>query len=230
MKRIFYPNQITPTTVITGESQHYIKNVLRMEAGDRIELLSAESLAEMELVDVAKREITMQLISSRPVVQPDYTFTVFQCVLKREYMDTVVEKYTELGVTKIVPVLSARSVGDVKDSTLARYREIAKSATLQCERDTLPDVAEAIKISQIPADTGADSLLFFEREATKSLPQVNSRNIRMVIGPEGGLADDEVAGLAAKGFCCVSPLANILKAETAAVVFAGYLQMRLTCG
>ncbi|MDR2869967.1 MAG: 16S rRNA (uracil(1498)-N(3))-methyltransferase [Deferribacteraceae bacterium] len=227
MKRIYYPHEVTNTNIITGAEQHYIKNVLRLDAGSLIELLTPAGLAVVELADVGKREITATLQSMRPLSLLDYSFTVFQCVLKREYMDTVMEKYTELGVTRIVPVASARSVGDVKDSTLTRYREIAKAAALQSERDQLPEITELIKIKQIPAEPEAESFLFYEREVQKSKPQISGRNLRMIIGPEGGFTDEEVALLTQQGFQCVSPLENILKAETAAVVFAGWLRIEL---
>ena len=220
MKRIYLPEL---TVTLADNEHHYIKNVLRLGAGGRLEVLTPTELVLAEISAVDKRSTTLDIISSRPVNKPDYSFTAYQCILKREYMDNVVEKFTELGVTKIVPVISARSISEVKESAARRYNEIAKSAVLQSEREHLPEITAPVKISDIETHEGGN-IIFYER-GEPNVSTVKSKNMQIVIGPEGGFAEDEAEMLISKGFTPATPLPQILKAETAATVFAGWVMM-----
>lgn len=227
MKRIYLADVSEEVIEIHDSAHHYLKNVLRLTPGADIEILTPSKLITARITDIDKKRTLLQTIEQRDIKSFDYSFTVYQCILKREYMDNVVEKYTELGVTKIVPVVSERSVQMLKDSTLRRYKEISVAASLQSEREELPEIAEAIKLEHITSLRNACNLLFYGRQQDKAIPSISSKNIKIVIGPEGGFTENEVNLLSSKGFNVVSPLRQILKAETAAVVFAGWVQIEL---
>lgn len=223
--RIFMEENHDGSFFIDDSNFHYMKNVLRLKVEDLIDILTPSSLITARIDFMEKRKLQVTAISRRGLKTPDYSFTVYQCILKREYMDTVIEKYTELGVTNIVPVISERSLKELKENTYKRYHEIAKTASLQSEREYLPHIENVMKLKDIKAIDG-DNIIFYER-AEKSTAKLSSRNVSIIIGSEGGFAEAEVAELQAKGFQVISPINTILKAETAAVVFAGWVMLQL---
>jgi 16S rRNA (uracil1498-N3)-methyltransferase len=226
MKRI-YLNEISEESFPLPENErHYIQTVLRHSIGDTIEILTPHELCIAEIMTDKKREIIVKIVKKTPISPPKYTFRVFQCLMKREYMDSVIEKYTELGVTEIVPVISQYSMTELKDSALNRYNEIAKRAALQSERERLPAISPAVKLSSIRPIDG-DNILFYERGEI-SAPTLKTTNVQIVIGAEGGFAADEVEYLTGVGFTSCTPIQSVLKAETAAVVFAGVVRMGLS--
>ncbi len=225
MKRIYLEHTGEEFTAVDND-HHYLKNVLRMQEGDEVDVMSADSLTRAHIIAVTKRETIFSAIASRPLITPDYSLTVYQCLLKREYMDTVVEKFAELGATRIVPVISRRSLPSLKESALSRFIEIAKYAALQSEQEFIPGITDAVKINDIRAAADADNILFYERGVVQS-PVLTSRAVQIVIGPEGGFEADEVELLHNKGFLSYTPLKSILKAATAAVVFCGLVRTQL---
>ena len=223
MKRIYIKNPQAESVILDEKQEHYLRVVLRLLSGDQIEILSEDELLTAELIEVSKRKVSTAIISRRPLIKPAYNFTVHQCLLKREYMDTVVEKYSELGVTRIVPVISERSLPSLKEGTIRRFGEIAVNAALQSRQEFVPEIAVATPISSIQSES-TDKLLFYEC-ADRGLPMGLSSDVDIIIGPEGGFTESEVNSLVNKGYTVCSPFSSILKAETAAVVFAGWVRI-----
>jgi len=223
LKRIFYTGALTDYFTIDGDYFHYLKNVVRAKAGDVVGVLTSTHFAECEIEQMEKRSAEFKVINIRDVMKHGYQLKVYQCLLKREYMDFAVEKYTELGATEIVPVVSSRSLTELKDKTKQRYNDIAMKAILQSENEQMPVISDAIGISEITADMDSN-IIFYERceEGSSIKPALN---MSMVIGPEGGFTDDEFKLLTEKGFQAVKPIQQILKAETASVVFTGYIRI-----
>ncbi len=227
MKRIYLPQFPSDQILIEDEEHHYLKNVLRAKPGMRIEIMTSGELLSAEIDGIQKRGISARILSRRALRPPAYTLTVYQSLLKREYMDAVVEKYAELGVTSVIPVIAERSLPELKENALRRYREIAKSAALQSEQEFITEIKEPLPVNKITVVTNADNILFYERAERKSPPVITRNNVALFIGPEGGFADKEVDYLLGAGFSAVSPVSSILKAETAAVVFAGWVRIAL---
>lgn len=223
MKRIFYDGRITDSIYIEGEVFHYLKNVVRVKEGEEIGVLTPEMFAICFISELEKRYAMLNTLSVRSAKKHDYRLKVYQCLLKREYMDYAVEKYSELGATEIVPLLSARSLNELKDKTKERFTDISVKAVLQSENEQLPVISDSINIADIQADCD-ENILFYERCDKISMPSV-AKNMSIVIGPEGGFSDEEFAMLTAKGFKAVRPVEQILKAETASIVFTGYVRM-----
>ena len=141
-------------------------------------------------------------------------------------MDFIIEKYSELGVTDIVPVISSRSLDSLKSSAYERYVQIAKEAAMQCEREVVANILPVQKIERLKP-LGDENILFHERLGENSMPKIISRNVSMIIGPEGGFTDKEYNYLINAGFKPYTPIDTILKAETAAVLFAGMIRLSL---
>lgn len=223
LKRIFFEGRITGTFTLEGDIFHYLKNVVRAKEGDALGVLTPEHFAECTITELGKRSASVRADTVREAKGHDYKLKVYQCLLKREYMDFAVEKYSELGATQIIPVVSARSLNELKDKTRGRFTDIAVKAVLQSENEQLPVISDSINIADITPD-GTENIVFYERAETVGMPPV-SKDMCIVVGPEGGFTDEEVAMLTAKGFKAVKPIEQILKAETASVVFTGYIRM-----
>ncbi len=230
VKRVYFNGKILAdgNQIITlDENQsRKLKTVLRSETGEIIEVLTNNYLAEGEICIVNKSAVQVRIIKSRPIIKPDYKFTAYQCITKREYMDFIIEKYSEIGVTDIVPVITSRSFRDIKQATYSRYIQIAKDTALQCEREVITNILPAVKIERLKPE-GDENILFHERLGEKAMPKISKKNISMIIGPEGGFTDKEYNHLINIGFKPYTPIDNILKAETAAVLFSGMLMMSL---
>jgi 16S rRNA (uracil1498-N3)-methyltransferase len=223
MKRIFYEGKLNSIIEIEGDYFHYLKNVIRAKAGDRLGILTVDEFAECTITEMGKRNGLITVDTKRPIKEHSHRLKVYQCLLKREYMDFAVEKYTELGATEIVPVISDRSLNDLKDKTMQRFIDISVKAALQSENEQLPIISDAIDIKDVMADAESN-VLFYERCEEKG-GITPSKDMSIIIGPEGGFTDEEYAMLAAKGFVPVRPIEQILKAETASVVFTGYIRI-----
>lgn len=224
VKRVYYSNELSPIIELDENQSRKLKTVLRAEQGDNIEILTKEYLAYGEIHLAGKKSIQVKILEKRPVIKKDYTFTVYQCIAKREYMDFIVEKYSELGVTHLVPVVSARSFEGIKTNALERYNNIAMEAALQCEREELLEILPSVKLERIN-DESHEKILFHERLGEKNMPVIASKNISIIIGPEGGFTEKEYNLLLDKGFKAYTPLDTVLKAETAAVLFAGMVRL-----
>ena len=223
MKRIFYEGVINDVFSLEGDVFHYLKNVVRAKEGDTLGVLTPSQYAECTITELGKRSASVRADSVRETNRHGYKLTVYQCLLKREYMDFAVEKYSELGATEIVPVVSRRSLNELKDKTRDRFTDIAVRAVLQSENEQLPVIADSIDIGDI-TPCGTENIVFYERAETVGMPPV-SKDMSIVIGPEGGFTEEEISMLAAKGFKIIKPVSQILKAETASVVFTGYVRM-----
>lgn len=226
LRRVYFDGEISPVIELDENQSRKLKTVLRAEQGDIVEVLTNEYLAEGEIYIAGKRGVQVRILKSRPVIKPDYKFTVYQCVAKREYMDFIIEKYSELGVTDIIPVISNRSLDSLKSSAYERYVQIAKEAAMQCEREVVAEIHPAQKLERIKPSAD-ENILFHERRGEKSMPEITSKNISMIIGPEGGFTDKEYNYLINTGFKAYTPIDTILKAETAAVLFAGMIRLSI---
>lgn len=226
IKRIF--SHIEPDEVIELDEtlSHRLKIVMRAQVGDNIEILTPTQLAMGRIGVISKRSVTIKIDTSRAIIKPNYSLTVYQCIAKREYMDFITEKYAELGVTSLVPVISARSLPTLKQNTLERLKTIAVEAAIQSEKEFVMEITPSLSIERIKINNGIN-ILFHERSGQRNIPIIKCNNVQMVIGPEGGFTDKETQHLTEKGFIPVTPIKSILKAETAAVLFTGIVALEL---
>ena len=143
---------------------------------------------------------------------------LFQCVLKGDKMELVIQKTTELGVHKIIPVVSTRSVALPKKNKLLRWRKIAVEAIKQCGRVVLPEIAEPTPIER--ADVDGAKIFFWEKGGipfSRAIKGLLPQNIAFLIGPEGGFSEEQAENLIKKGWKPVSLGPVILRSETASV-------------
>jgi 16S rRNA (uracil1498-N3)-methyltransferase len=162
--------------------------------------------------------------------------TLYQCLPKGRKLDTIVRQATELGVARIVPVESRYSIpkpGD-RDSRLGRLTRVAREAAQQSGAPRIPEISQVIRLRDIPGNwerEGENPLGLFFHQApleTTSLHEylsIRRDSIAMVVGPEGGLADEEIKFLRSEGFVPVYLGPTVLRTETAPVFAAAAVHM-----
>ncbi|MCU0641690.1 MAG: 16S rRNA (uracil(1498)-N(3))-methyltransferase [Candidatus Margulisbacteria bacterium] len=222
MPRLFVPPADFPN--LTGADAHYVRSVLRLKAGDELELLDGSGeifKARIERAD--KEKVYCQVESSyRPDSEPKIKITLAQALPKGQKMDFVVEKAVELGVHRIIPVTTERTIA--KGVKLDRWRKLAKEAAEQSGRAIVPEVSPLTDLAGVLKlkNDQTVALLPWELENEKSLKSALSvdliaRGVEMLvlIGPEGGFTQPEVEQARSHGWQTVSLGKRILRTETA---------------
>jgi 16S rRNA (uracil1498-N3)-methyltransferase len=224
--------------VITGREAHHMSRVLRMGRGDALVLLDGKGgrfLAEIQSVsrDGIKVQIQKPLGHAPPSA---LEITLCQAVIKSASMDYLIQKTSELGVTRISPFFSFRSVVHLKADRhrkkINRWREIAHNAAKQCNRDIPAEIGSPESFDkQLALFSKAPGLkvILWERETSRDLKDLlqnhePSLSFAGMVGPEGGFTPEEVSTAQHAGFIPVSMGSRILRAETAALVLVAIVQ------
>ncbi|MDZ4183724.1 MAG: 16S rRNA (uracil(1498)-N(3))-methyltransferase [Desulfuromonadales bacterium] len=174
--------------------------------------------------------------SLRPL-ESSLTLTVYQALPEKERFELILEKLTELGVTRIVPFVSQHSstpaARDAKQPKSHRWPEVLRRAAVQCRRAIIPELSPCLDLTTVFTDAPdtALRLILYEGEGTSSLKETlagqECRQVALLIGPEGGFAAEEVASARHHGFLPVSLGPRILRTETAAISAATVIQFAL---
>jgi len=174
--------------------------------------------------------------SLRPLDSP-LQLTVYQALPEKERFELILEKLTELGVARIVPVVSQRSstpaARDARQQKSHRWPEVLRRAAVQCRRATIPELGPSLDLAAVfVAAQAADlRLMLYEGEGISALKTVladrECRQVALLVGPEGGFAAAEVTEARAQGFLPVALGPRILRTETAAICAAAVIQFAL---
>ena len=208
---------------LTGEDVRHIRKVLRHKAGDTLTLSDGCGTDYTAgITEILPDRITLQITGSKQTdSEMRLSVTLFQCIPKSGKMDFITQKCTELGVARIVPVESEHAVGKPDSpQRIARYRKIAAEAAKQCGRGIIPTVEEPITFADAVNRFSEFDLVIMPYEGAKegSLREALSapaRSAALLIGPEGGFSDKEVALAKAHGASIVTLGKRILRTETA---------------
>jgi 16S rRNA (uracil1498-N3)-methyltransferase len=223
--------------ITQGEAMHMTK-VLRMKKGDRLILMDAKGdRFEAEIESTSRREVRVRLVRSLPGPPlPPVEINLCQALLKSKAMDYVIEKTSELGVSKVIPFYSERTVIKLDDKrTLNKgrhWKEIAKSASKQSGRVTTAMISRPIVFQDLLSGRKRDEglkVVLWEQEGTRDLREIlrsyaARRSFTGIIGPEGGFSAKEVEDLKNNGFITVTLGNRILRAETAAITLVALVQ------
>ena len=239
--RRFFVEKIDPENGVfvipEKEAKHMVK-VLRMKQGDRFILMNGKgNRFEAEINDISRYEVSARLINelSGPSPSP-VSINICQAVIKPRMMDYMVEKTSELGVYRIMPFYSERTViqlDENKTSNKTRHWiEISRSASKQSGRFIPADISEPVQFSDLINDIRDISglkVVLWECENMVDLKELirtenPSLNFTGIIGPEGGFAGKEIEQLKGSGVIPVSLGSRILRAETAAIALTAIIQ------
>ena len=217
-----------------GPAAAHISRVLRLVAGDPVTVFNGDGHdypARITSLRGSRIEIeVLDRVPARP--ESPLKFLLVQGIARTERMDLVVQKATELGVTAIQPVVTARSVVKLDAKTterkLAHWRGIVVAACEQCGRARLPDVAIPLPLSEWLARPAPESVRRLQLAVDSSVAlgsaAAGARSIELLIGPEGGLDESERTSAEAAGYlgCSIGP--RVLRTETAALASLAVLQ------
>ncbi|HET7359855.1 MAG TPA: 16S rRNA (uracil(1498)-N(3))-methyltransferase [Rhodanobacteraceae bacterium] len=220
--------------VLPAAAAGHVARVLRLAAGDGVTLFNGDGNDyAAELVTVDRRAVTARVQAVQAVAnESPLALTLAQGLARGEKMDLVVQKATELGVARIVPLLSERSEVRLdsarSDKRLQHWRAIAAGACEQCGRARVPAIAAPRALDEWAGSLDGDGVLRLAllpdaRHGPRGLA-VPSAGAILVAGPEGGLGDRDVATLRAAGFAGLRLGPRILRTETAGLAALAALQ------
>lgn len=217
----------SPAITFAPREAHHIAHVLRLRAGTRIVVFDGAQEVDAELVEVSGTVVRARALGPVRRVARPVAITLLQGLPRGAKMDLIVRMATEVGVAAVRPVLTARSLPTATTARLERWRRIAREAARQCGRGDVPAIEAPARLADALAALGPVDLLVVPWErATRPLGAAAGRpfvTAGVVVGPEGGLTDDDVAAVAAAGGVAVSLGPLVLRAETAGVVTVAML-------
>lgn len=220
-------SQFSENTVrLEGDDVKHISRVLRLRCGDKISVCNKESqdfvctLSEIGK-DYALAQIEESMANGN---ESELCVTLYQGLPKGDKMDYIIQKSVELGAVRIVPVVMKRTVVKPKsaDGKTDRWNRISEEAAKQCIRGIIPKVESPISFEEMlgELEKGGLSILPYENERQTKLKDIltqnkTAKNINIIIGPEGGFEEEEVATCLSKGVHAVTLGPRIMRCETA---------------
>ena len=207
--------------VLTGAEAHHAATVRRVRVGEEVTLGDGRGAWLEAVVEaVAPREVTVRVRSREDVPAPTRRVVLVQALAKGDRDELAVQAATELGVDEIVPWQAARSISrwDAAKAAkgVARWQSIVREAAKQAHRAWVPVVRQRVTTAQLGSRSGL--LLVLEPEATAALSRADlgdADELVLVVGPEGGIAPEELAALADAGATPVRLGETVLRTSTA---------------
>ncbi len=237
MPRFFSKNINGEKCVITGDDAKHISKVLRMRTGDEVTVCDTEGhdyLCKIE--DISKTEVVLKVCSVlESVSESDVKISVFQALPKASKMETIIQKCTELGAYEFFPCALSRCVVKFENKSDAskkaeRWQAISEAAAKQSMRGIIPKVHSPVSFLEAIEKLKTFDLCFvcYENETETTLKSLLSsksdvKNVAFLIGPEGGIADEEAKLLSEHNIKTVSLGKRILRTETAPVAVLAML-------
>ncbi len=226
--------------IISGREAHHILDVMRLKVSDNVITFDGTGKEYAGVIrDISGNSLTVEIRATRtPAGREAWEVTLLQAMPKKEKMDYIVEKSTELGVHAIAPVVTKRTIPDWDEpkrrSQVERWRKIAKEAAKQCGRLDIPAISaisgftETIKSF---ADFDKRLIAILNEEAMPIKDAVTgfrSGKIVIAIGPEGDFTADEARAAEESGFKAISLGPRVLKSDTAGLALLSILSYELS--
>jgi 16S rRNA (uracil1498-N3)-methyltransferase len=217
------------TGVLDGPEGHHAASVRRLRVGEELVLADGRGgRARCGIEAVEKDTLRLRVLERTHVEQPRPRVVVAQALVKGDRGELAVELATEAGVDAIVPWRAARCVarwdeGPRGAKALAKWRSTAREAAKQSRRAWVPEVAEPVGTAELAALVGkAAKAMVLHESATGRLADLpTDGDLLLVVGPEGGISDEELAVLTDAGAVAVRLGPSVLRASTAAAVALG---------
>lgn len=238
MRALFYVDALGEPgelAVVDGDEGFHAANVRRIRPGEELDLADgAGTVAHCTVEDATKGRLTARIADRRRVEQPRPLVTIVQALPKSERSELAIELATEVGADAFVAWQASRCVarwdGPAKvDKGLRRWRAVARAAARQSRRAYIPAVEGLVSTRELVASTRSapdGTVLVLHESATLALSAVDVAKadaLTLVVGPEGGISDDELAALTEAGALAVRLGPTVLRTSTAAAVALGAL-------
>ena len=241
--RIYLPEPLEAGAVcdLPGEDRRYVKSVLRLRKNDHIVLFDGSGFEyQARILEAGGNRLAVEILKKDFIRSETFRLTLCQALPKSGKMDFIAQKATELGVIRIVPFHSVRSVprlsADRRAEKVSRWRKIAIEAARQSGRVDVPEIGPCVDFREMlqSAPPGSLKIIFWEeeprlgiRKALRTDTPDAAENIVVAVGPEGGFSKEEVGLAVEAGFRSVSLGRRILRVETAVVAILSIIQYEM---
>jgi len=222
-RRLFYVDEVRRDHAeLKGEDAHHLTRVLRVEAGQLYELSDNRSLYLAEVETARKDLVVFRIVERCPLPVRGEGPALLASLVKFDRFEWIVEKATELGAGRIVPVVAARTDKGLDSGAakrLDRWRKIALESSQQARRPRLPVLEPPVRFTEAILETAGRRYFLDELPGAAPLASLLPAGVdstALLIGPEGGWTEEERAAALAAGWVAASLGLNILRAETAA--------------
>lgn len=234
-------NQIQDNKIqIKGEDVNHIKNVLRLQKNDQIQVCNSDTAQSYltNIIEINKEDIMVEILKEcMNTTESTISLHVFQGLPKQEKMEQIIQKATEIGVSDITPVKMERCVVKLDEKTalkkIERWQKIAEGAAKQSKRDKIPKIYPCVTLKNIYEKLEKYDIVIvaYEEETNvnikqvlKAIPKEKVKDIAILVGPEGGIAKEEIEILKTISNTKIVTLGKrILRTETAPLVLASVI-------
>jgi len=219
--RLFYPINIieNSTILLSKEHTHYVANVMRMKRGSNINFFNKDGEWLSEIIFLDKNRIEIKFINKIKEPSQLINIELAICLVKKAPMETILQKATELGVSKIVPIISDRT--EIKELNFERANKIVVEATEQSNQMSPPEISKVTKLKNYIEALDSKILFFADVNSSNKLePKDFKSNIIncILIGPEGDFSPSEREQILKKrNVISFSLSKNILRTDTAVI-------------
>ena len=224
--------QVDSEVTFSTQLSHYVANVLRLKNGDPIVLFNGDGNEYSSEVLATSKKATTAIVNSQLSIRSESPLNIHlaQGVSKGDRMDFAIQKSVELGVTEITPVITERCTVKLSEERWAKkheqWQKIVIAACEQSGRNVLPTLHSPIPLARWISQTTEQAKVILAPTATTYLSSLkrNQHGFRLLIGPEGGLSDQEIYTCEQTGFQSTNIGPRVLRTETAALASIAIIQ------
>ncbi len=240
LTRVYVDEPLAPDSRVTlsGSAANHIRRVLRLAPGDALTVFDGRGGEYDARIDGLRKDTVLIAVGPHHPVEREspIAITLAQGVSRGERMDLVVQKATELGVHRILPVLTERAVvrlgREQSGAKLRHWRAVAVGACEQCGRNRVPEIASPLALpdllrTAVAHDPQEARMMLSPAGPSRIRDLHDSRGVILLIGPEGGLSELEQRAATDAGFRALSLGPRVLRTETAAIAAIAALQQQL---
>lgn len=221
--RRFFGVEKNGIVMVEGDEYNHMKNVLRMNVGDEVLLSLDDEYEYICQIEKFEKGHAICKINGKNlcVGNPKKNIVIFQALTKGQKFEFIVQKATEIGVSKIVPFISEFTIAKWTENKMDRLELIALNACKQCERTIMPEICEPVKVDDVIASFKDFDMVLFANERTDKGEKIKNidkcQNIAIIVGSEGGFSQKEKEKFVESGATSISLGRRIYRCETASV-------------
>lgn len=234
MRRRFIADEVSGDHAsLHGEHADHITRVLRSRVGQEFDIVTGDAVRRGRITSIAGGHVDFDL-GEEVIAISLSDITIVLSVFKFDRMEWAIEKCTELGIARIVPLIARRTDAHLAAAAakrVERWQRVARQAAEQSRRSTPPEIAAPVKLSEAVGLHASLRILLSESEAQTLLRDVVTRraeNILLAVGPEGGWTPEEQQSFQQAGWTSASLGNTILRAETAAIAATAVVASQMT--
>jgi 16S rRNA (uracil1498-N3)-methyltransferase len=234
-RRRWIADEVSDThAALTGDHADHLIRVLRARAGQEFDIATGTIVRRGRIVAIKENRVEFEL-GQEISAEPTLALTLLLAIFKFDRMEWAIEKCTELGVSRIIPVIARRTDAHLAAASVKRaerWNRIVRQAAEQSRRATPPEITAPIKLQEAASLSGALRIVLAESERQNQLPEVlasyQQGDILLAIGPEGGWTEEELRLFQKSGWISASLGSTVLRAETAAIAATAITISKLT--